>query len=340
MRKRKVGRQNKITENQLSKEIEYIARHKNIKDVILSGGDPLILDDENLKKILVKIRKIKHVETIRIHSRVVCTLPARITEKLCKILAQFHPIYLNTHINHPDEITEQVIKAADKINRSGIPLGCQTVLLKGVNNDARIMKKLLRKLLKNRIRPYYLHHPDLVKGTNHFRCRVEEGLSIMKSMRGHISGMCIPHYVLDLPGGGGKVPLLPEYIRKVSNNELIIENFQGMTAAVTGCHVMVPGDHDVLQSTIIKTAGNDFMNFIEPGNRKGSFDLEHIPAKDDRGSDFIGIVVYGFHGPSHIFNPGIQAVPGYPGMTFIFVLMRIRISNDFQNDSPYFNGGI
>ncbi len=227
MRKRKVGKRKAVTENELSKGIDYIARNKNIKDVILSGGDPLMLEDIKLKRILTEIRKIKHVETIRIHSRAICTLPARITEPLCRMLSRFHPIYINTHINHPREITRQVTHAADLINTWGIPLGCQTVLLKGVNNTQDILKRLFRKLVKNRIRPYYLHHPDLVRGTGHFRCSIKDGLAIMKSLRGHISGMCIPHYVLDLPGGGGKVPLTPEYIREIKDNELIVESFNG-----------------------------------------------------------------------------------------------------------------
>jgi len=227
MRKRSIGYQEPITEVDLAPAILYIEKNKAIKDVILSGGDPLMLSDHKLETLLKRIRNIRHVETIRIHSRAVCTYPERITDTLCSILNKYHPVYMNTHINHPAEITPEVIQAAEKINSAGIPLGCQTVLLKGVNDDSDILRNLFRKLVKYRIRPYYLHHPDLVSGTSHFRCRIKDGLSLMKTIRGHISGICIPHYVLDLPGGGGKIPLVPDYIRETEEDGLIIESFNG-----------------------------------------------------------------------------------------------------------------
>ena len=211
----------------IEKGLAYIAGNKKVFDVILSGGDPLLLDTETLDRILAKVRAIEHVQTIRIHTRTLCTLPARITENLVNVLKRYHPLYVNTHFNHPMEITDEAAHACAKLADAGIPLGCQTVLLKGVNDTPEVMIDLMRALLRIRVKPYYLHHPDAVAGTAHFRLPLERGLDIIKAMRGHISGMAIPHYVIDLPGGHGKTPMTPDYLKSMHEDEALVENYEG-----------------------------------------------------------------------------------------------------------------
>ena len=225
-RKRKIGKKFTVTRNTIWQGLEYIKGRTEIRDVLVSGGDPLLLEDAELAEILNSLRSIPHVEIIRIGTRVPCTLPQRVTVKLAEILKQFHPVYINTHFNHPDEITEDAAQACGILSNAGIPLGCQTVLLKGINDSPETMKKLMRKLLTIRVRPYYIHHLDPVSGTDHFRTSLKSGIRIIKALRGHISGMCIPHYVIDLPGGGGKVPLLPEYVVGLTKNKLYLRNYQ------------------------------------------------------------------------------------------------------------------
>jgi lysine 2,3-aminomutase len=211
MRKRGVGcgSAHTLTNAPISEAIRYIAENPAIRDVILSGGDPLLLEDERLEDILSSLRAIPHLEMIRIGTRVPATLPERITPALADMLKRYHPLYVNTHFNHPREINPQSRRAAALLADAGIPLGNQTVLLRGVNDEPGIMKDLLTGLLSMRIRPYYLHQMDLVKGTAHFRTSVRAGLKIMEAMRGHVSGLAVPYYVIDLPEGKGKVPLLP-----------------------------------------------------------------------------------------------------------------------------------
>ena len=181
----------------------------------------------SLPKFLPQCGSIPHVEIIRIGTRVPCVLPQRVTKRLVKTLQQFHPLYINTHFNHPSEITSAAAQACALINDAGIPLGCQTVLLKGVNDDPFVMQQLMQKLLAIRVKPYYLHQMDLARGTGHFRTPIAAGLSIIEALRGHTSGMCVPQYVIDLPGGGGKIPLLPEYVVGEKNRNLLVRNFQG-----------------------------------------------------------------------------------------------------------------
>jgi len=195
---------------QISAGIAYLAETPGIRDVILTGGDPLLLEDDRLEEILEQVRRIPHVEMVRIGSRVPVTLPERITPQLCRLLARYQPLYLNTHFNHPRELADASIAACNRLADAGIPLGNQTVLLRGVNDDPQTMIALCRGLLKIRVRPYYLHHLDQARGTSHFRVPVERGLEIVAAMRGRISGLGIPQYVVDPPGGEGKVPLLPE----------------------------------------------------------------------------------------------------------------------------------
>ena len=228
-RKRKVGIAYKtMTRENILKGIEYIKQHKEIRDVILSGGDPLLLKDSDIEFVLKKIREIKHIEIIRIGTRVPCTLPQRITKELCIMLKKYHPLYINTHFNHPDEITEESKRACELLADSGIPLGNQTVLLKGVNDDPKIMRRLMQNLLTIRVKPYYIYQADLTKGTNHLRTKVSEGIKIIKSLRGHTSGMCVPHFIIDAPGGGGKIPILPDYLQSYDGKTAKLKNYKDL----------------------------------------------------------------------------------------------------------------
>jgi len=221
-RKRKVGcAAMGVTVERLDAAIEYIARTSQIHDVILSGGDPLLLEDDRLEYLLKRLRAIPHVEIIRLGSRVPVTLPARVTEKLCGMLRRYHPLYLNTHFNHPRELTPQASEACRMLVDAGLPLGNQTVLLRGVNDTPAVMQQLVKGLLKMRVRPYYLHHMDLAAGTGHFRTRIETGLDIVAALRGPISGLAVPHYVIDAPGGKGKIPLLPEHLLQLGEKALL-----------------------------------------------------------------------------------------------------------------------
>jgi lysine 2,3-aminomutase len=214
------------TNNSIEAALEYVQKTSAIRDVILSGGDPLLLCDEFLESILARLRNIPHVEIIRIGSRAPVTLPDRITSRLCRMLKRYHPVYVNTHFNHPLEITPQSAEACGRLADAGIPVGNQTVLLKGVNDNLEVMKELVQKLLRIRVRPYYLHHMDLVKGTHHFRTSVEQGLKIMAGLRGYTSGMAIPYYVIDLSGGKGKVPVLPDDVKR-DGKILYLRNYRG-----------------------------------------------------------------------------------------------------------------
>lgn len=226
-RKRMVGRTSDITERTIAIGIEYIRAHTEIRDVLLSGGDPLMVNDEKLESIISRLRAIPHVEIIRIGTRFPCVLPSRITDDLCNMLKKYHPIFLNTHFNHPREITPQAKAACERLANAGIPVGCQTVLLRGVNDDPETIKELMHKLLMMRVRPYYLYQADLTRGTNHFRTRVETGLQIMQALRGHTTGFAVPQFVIDAPGGGGKIPLMPEYVVDFGEREIVLKNFEG-----------------------------------------------------------------------------------------------------------------
>lgn len=228
-RKRKVGGENmRITNETISAGIDYISHHPQIRDVIVSGGDPLLLADEKLDSILTRLRAITHVQIIRIGTRVPVVLPMRITLNLVRMLRKHHPLFINTHFNHPDEITEQSSKACARLADAGIPLGNQTVLMRDINDDPQVMKLLMQKLLAIRVRPYYIYQADLVQGTDHFRTSVEEGLEVIRALRGHTSGMAVPAFVIDAPGGGGKIPLLPEYLQALGS-AVILKNYLGET---------------------------------------------------------------------------------------------------------------
>lgn len=225
-RKRKVGDPFKrITKEQIMKGLAYIKDHKEIRDVLLSGGDPLLLSDNYLEWILKEVRAIPHIEIIRIGTRVPCALPQRITPELCKMLKRYHPLYINTHFNHPSEITEEAKGACEMLADTGIPLGNQSVLLKGINDDPAVMKELMHKLLMIRVKPYYIYQADLVKGTEHFRTKIKAGLDVIKALRGHTSGLAVPQYIIDAPGGGGKIPLLPEYVVSYADGKIVLRNY-------------------------------------------------------------------------------------------------------------------
>ncbi|MDF1617191.1 lysine 2,3-aminomutase [Petrocella sp. FN5] len=213
--------------------IAYIEEHKEVRDVLLSGGDPFLLPDELIESLLERLSSIKHVEVIRIGTRTPVVLPYRITETLVNILKKHKNLWINTHYNHPKELTKDSIKAIDKLVEAGIPLGNQSVLLSDINDCPQVMKALVRKLVANRIRPYYLYQCDLSEGLEHFRTSVGRGIEIMESLRGHTSGFAIPTYVIDAPGGGGKIPIMPNYLISWSTNKIILRNYEGVITTYT-----------------------------------------------------------------------------------------------------------
>ena len=239
-RKRKVGtRDMVIDDDTIQAGIDYIRATPQVRDVLISGGDPLLLSDERLEWILASLRDIPTVEIIRLGSRVPCTLPMRVTPALCAMLKKYHPLYLNTHFNHPTEITPQASAACAMLADAGIPLGCQTVLLRGVNDDAATLATLFTRLLAIRVKPYYLFQGDLSRGTNHLRTTIQCGQEIMRQLIGHISGLAIPTYAVDGPYGKGKVPLTPNYINSL-DEQLCFTNYQGETCFYDNSAIAIP----------------------------------------------------------------------------------------------------
>ena len=212
---------------EFERQIAYIAEHPEIRDVLLSGGDPLLLSDDKLEFLLRRLRAIPHVEFLRIGSRVPVFLPQRITPELCTRLRRFHPLFVSIHVNHPRELTTEVRDALGRLSDAGVPLGNQSVLLRHVNDDLETMKALVQKLLMCRVKPYYLYQCDLIAGSAHLRSTVTKGLEIMDGLRGHTTGYAVPQYVIDAPGGGGKVPINPGYILRKTADKVIIRNFEG-----------------------------------------------------------------------------------------------------------------
>jgi len=227
-RSHSVGRLDKLGRQDFEKAFNYIAAHKEVRDVLISGGDPLTLSDETLDYILSNIRRIEHVEMIRIGTRIPVVLPQRITDNLINILKKYHPLFISLHFSHPDEITDECAKACIKLADGGFPLGSQTVLLKGINDNIPTMKELMHKLLKIRVRPYYLYQCDLIPGSGHFRTTVKKGLEIIKGLRGFTSGYAVPTFVIDAPGGGGKIPLLPDYVVEHNDDKIVLRNYKGV----------------------------------------------------------------------------------------------------------------
>jgi len=227
-RRRLVGSNERpITQGNLEEVLKYLRTHKKVRDVLLSGGDPLLLENERLEEILSRLRVIPHIEILRIGTRVPVTLPQRITVGLVRMLKKYHPLMISIHFTHPKEITDAVRKACNELADAGIPLGSQTVLLKGVNDKPYIMKKLVHELLKIRVRPYYIYQCDLATGTGHFRTSVATGIQIIEKLRGHTTGYAIPTYVIDAPGGGGKIPVEPDYVISKERGKIVLRNYEG-----------------------------------------------------------------------------------------------------------------
>lgn len=217
----------------IDRALEYIESATEVRDVLLSGGDALMVGDKNLEYILKRLRAIPHVEIVRIGSRAPVVLPQRITPELVEMLAKYHPVWLNTHFNHPNEITEESKLACERLANAGIPLGNQTVLLRGINDCPNVMKKLVHELVKIRVRPYYIYVCDLSQGITHFRTPVSKGIEIIEALRGHTSGYCVPTFVVDAPGGGGKIPVMPNYVISQSPRRVVLRNYEGVITTYT-----------------------------------------------------------------------------------------------------------
>ena len=217
----------------IEKCLAYIEKTPQVRDVLLSGGDCLMVSDQKLEYIIQRLRAIPHVEIVRLGSRTPVVCPQRITPELCEMLKKYHPIWLNTHFNHPNEMTPEAQEAVAKLANAGIPLGNQTVLLRGVNDCVHVMKKLMHELVRNRVRPYYIYQCDLSMGLEHFRTPVSKGIEIIENLRGHTSGYAVPTFVVDAPGGGGKTPVMPTYIISQSPNKIILRNFEGVITTYT-----------------------------------------------------------------------------------------------------------
>jgi lysine 2,3-aminomutase len=227
-RRRMVGSSEKcITEEDLDEAIAYIQATKKVRDVLISGGDPLLLEDDHLERIIAKVRKAPHVEIVRIGTRVPVTLPQRITPTLASILKKYHPLWISIHFSHPKEVTKEVRRACAILAEAGIPLGSQTVLLRGINDRSVVMKRLMHELLKIRVRPYYIYQCDLAMGTEHFRTPIAVGINIIEKLRGHTTGYAVPSFVIDAPGGGGKIPIGPTYLISQDKGKVVLRNYQG-----------------------------------------------------------------------------------------------------------------
>ena len=217
----------------IEKCLAYIEKTPQVRDVLLSGGDCLMVSDAKLEYIIQRLRKIPHVEIVRLGSRTPVVCPQRITPELCDMLKKYHPIWLNTHFNHPNEFTPEAEQALARLANAGIPLGNQTVLLRGVNDCVHVMKKLMHELVRNRVRPYYIYQCDLSMGLEHFRTPVSKGIEIIENLRGHTSGYAVPTFVVDAPGGGGKTPVMPQYVISQSPDKVILRNFEGVITTYT-----------------------------------------------------------------------------------------------------------
>jgi len=212
----------------INKAIEYIAHHEEINDVLLSGGDAFLASDERIEYILKKLREIDHVQVIRFGTRTPVVMPQRVTEKLVNMLKKYHPIWVNTHFNHPDELTPESKLAIDRLVDAGISVGNQSVLLRGINDCVHVMRKLVKSLVANRIRPYYIYQCDLSVGIEHFRTSVSKGIEIIEGLRGHVTGFAVPTFVVDAPGGGGKIPVMPNYVISHAPGKIVLRNFEGV----------------------------------------------------------------------------------------------------------------
>jgi lysine 2,3-aminomutase len=218
-----------VKKSDIEAALDYIERTKAVRDVLISGGDPLSLDDERLEYILKRLRRIPHVEFVRIGSKQPVVQPMRITPSLTRILKRYHPLWMSLHFTHADEITPEVTEACGRLADAGIPLGSQTVLLKGVNDELETLRKLMHGLLRIRVRPYYLYQCDPISGSAHFRTSVAEGVELIRGLRGHTTGYAVPTFVVDAPNGGGKTPISPDYVLGYENNDLLLRSYDGGT---------------------------------------------------------------------------------------------------------------
>ncbi|MGH4138576.1 lysine 2,3-aminomutase [Clostridium sp.] len=268
--------------DRIDKAIEYIRDTVQIRDVLLSGGDALLVSDDKLEYIIKKLREIPHVEIIRLGSRVPVVMPQRITPKLVNMLQKYHPIWLNTHFNHPNEITEESKLACERMANAGIPLGNQTVLLRGVNDCTHVMMDLVHELVKIRVRPYYIYQCDLSMGLEHFRTPVSKGIEIIEALRGHTSGFCVPTFVVDAPGGGGKIPVMPNYLISQSPAKIVLRNFEGVitsyeqpTSYTSGCHCAVCEGKKVIHKVGVAGLLNNEKMSMEPVGLERNLRLNH-----------------------------------------------------------------
>lgn len=261
-----------MPQDRIDKAIEYIRNTPVVRDVLLSGGDALMISDEKLEYIIKKLREIPHVEIIRLGTRTPVVNPMRITDDLVNMLKKYHPIWINTHFNHPNEITKDSIKACEKLANVGIPLGNQTVLLRGINDCIHIQKDLVHKLVKMRVRPYYLYQCDLSQGIEHFRTKVSKGIEIIEGLRGHTSGYAVPTFVVDAPGGGGKIPVMPQYLISQSPNKIVLRNYEGVITTYTEpkhvedstCHCPVCTAHETDNDTGVSSLFHGKKINLEP----------------------------------------------------------------------------
>lgn len=254
-----------LSKEQIDTSIEYIRSHREVRDVLISGGDPLTLSDDRIEYILKRLREIDHVEIIRIGSRVPVVMPQRITPELCDMLKKYHPLWMNVHFNHPNEITPESEKACAMLADAGIPLGNQSVLLAGVNDCVHIMRELVRKLVQIRVRPYYIYQCDLSLGLSHFRTSVSKGIEIIEGLQGHTTGFAVPTFVIDAPGGGGKIPIMPNHIISQGHRKYVLRNFEGKLTTYTepygyepkcSCKVCRNESEDPLSGVVLLADGN------------------------------------------------------------------------------------
>ena len=225
-RSHSVGKLGHLTKVEWEQALDYLREHTEIRDVIISGGDPLTMNDSKIEYLLSNLRAIKHIEILRIGTKVPAVLPQRITPQLVNMLKKYHPLFLSIHFTHPDEMTPETRRACEMLADAGMPLGSQTVLLKGINDDPATMKSLMHKLLTVRVRPYYIYQCDLIPGSSHFRTTIEKGIDIIENLRGHTSGYAVPQFVVDAPGGGGKIPVLPDYVVESGPEKWVLRNYK------------------------------------------------------------------------------------------------------------------
>ncbi|MCF6094093.1 lysine 2,3-aminomutase [Microaerobacter geothermalis] len=272
-----------VPKKQMDACLDYIRRTPEVRDVLLSGGDGLLVNDRIIEYLLKNLREIPHVEIIRIGTRAPVVFPQRITEDLCKIIKKYHPVWINTHFNHPKEITPEAKQACEMLANAGVPLGNQSVILAGINDCPNVMKKLVHELVKIRVRPYYIYQCDLSEGIGHFRAPVSKGIEIIEALRGHTSGYAVPTFVVDAPGGGGKIPVMPNYLISQSADKVILRNFEGLVTSYPQPSAYTPHDQDQCEFCRDNKGKSVGVASIMEGDR---INLEpgHLPRRERRRS--------------------------------------------------------